>query len=315
MKKIRKIQEKEYGLQIQSEVSFSTRKGQAVLVVGSNLKELEQILDKFKDKNIDIYTHDNMILAHTFPKFKEYKNFKGQFGQGMENCLLDFSTFPGPIILTKNSLFNIENLYRGRLYTTDFSYSKGVIQIKNNDFSSVIESAEESKGFKTGKTCESEKVGFPYKETLEKIYTKIKENNYKQIFIIGIEGYTEDETKYFQTLLKHIPDNILVLSLSCCEEKENRICLNAIYDTTSVLKLSEELIKNSNIKVTIFYPYCDRHTLSVIIYTSSIINNKIFIGKWNNSVINPNIIDTLKTEYDILEITTPKNDLKKLINE
>ena len=91
--------------------------------------------------------------------------------------------------------------------------------------------------------------------------------------------------------------------------------MNAIYDTTSVLKLSEELIKNSNRKVTIFYPYCDRHTLSVIIYTSSIIKNNIFIGRWNNSIINPNIINALKTEFNILEITTPKNDLKKFINE
>jgi hydroxylamine reductase (hybrid-cluster protein) len=61
-----------------------------------------------------------MMLAHTFPKFSEYKRLKGQYGQGLENCLLDFATFPGPIILTAHSLHNIENFYRGRLFTTDY---------------------------------------------------------------------------------------------------------------------------------------------------------------------------------------------------
>ena len=313
MKKIKTAQEKEYGAQTPSEVSFSTTKGKAVLVVGANLKELEQILDSFEDENIDIYTHDNMILAHTFPKFSEYEHLKGQFGQGMENCLLDFSTFPGPIILTRNSLFNIENLYRGRLYTTDFAYSKGVIQIKDNDFSSVIKSAKESRGFKTGKTCDGEKVGFSYNKTLENIYQRLDENKFKNILIIGIEGYSNTDSSYFKTILNHIPDDTLVLSMSCCKEKTNRICLNAIYDTISVLKLAEDLILNSNKSVFIFYPYCDRHILSQIIYLNSISTGKIFIGKWNNSIINPNIIDILKTEYDISEITTPKKDLEQLL--
>ena len=170
---INQKKEEYYGEPSEQEVSFSTAKGKAVLVVGSNLRELEQILDNFSDTNIAVYTHDNMISAHMYPKFREYKNLKGQFGQGMENCLLDFSTFPGPIILTRYSLFNVENLYRGRLFTTDFAYLKGVIPIKNNDFSGVKKSAENSKGFKTGKKCSPSQVGFSYKDIYEKIKDKL----------------------------------------------------------------------------------------------------------------------------------------------
>ena len=125
MKLVRLKQEERYGKQKITEVSYSTTPSKAILVVGSNIRELEDVLDAVKDKKIDVYTHDEMMLAHTFPKFSEYKNLKGQFGQGMENCLLDFATFPGPIILTRHSLYNVENLYRGLLYTTDFAYSKG----------------------------------------------------------------------------------------------------------------------------------------------------------------------------------------------
>ena len=31
------------------------------------------------NEDIDVYTHDDMMLAHTFPKFSEYKRLKGQF--------------------------------------------------------------------------------------------------------------------------------------------------------------------------------------------------------------------------------------------
>ena len=315
MQRIKEAKIEEYGEQEESEVSFSTTKGKAILVVGSNLRELEQILDKLKDTNIDIYTHDNMILAHTFPKFKQYKHLKGQFGQGIENCLLDFSTFPGPIILTRNSLYNVENLYRGRLYTTDFAYSKGVIPIKNNDFSDVIKSADESKGFKTGKACRSEVIGFSYNEIINKVHQKLQENIFDRIFIIGIDGTTQAENEYFKNLINHIPDNVFVLSMSCCKETENRICLNAMYDTISVIRLSENLIKNSKQKVSLFFPFCDRHTLSAIIYISSLVKDKIFIGKWNNSIINPNITDVLKEEFSIEEISTPKQDMLKIIPE
>ena len=199
MKKIREVQEEAYGLQSEADVSFSTTKGKAVLVVGSNIRELEQISDIFEGKNIDIYTHDNMILAHTFPKFREHKNIKGQFGQGLESCHLDFSTFPGPIILTRYSLFNVESLYRGRLFTTDLSYLKGVIPIKNNDFSEVIKSAEESRGFKTGKVCDSEVVGFSFAKIINEIKDKLETGHYKQIVIVGVGGYSAEENEYFKS--------------------------------------------------------------------------------------------------------------------
>ena len=313
MEKIKNIREQNYGEPYETDVSFSTTKGKAILVVGSNLKELEQILDKTKDKNIDIYTHDNMIVAHTFPKFKEYKNLKGQYGQGMENCLLDFSTFPGPVILTRHSLFNIENLYRGRLFTTDFAYSKGVIHIKNDDFSEVIRSAEEATGFKTGRKCESEKVGFSYFETLEKIKSKLKTNKYSQIFVIGIQGYSNEEKDYLKNLIKHVPENVLTVSLPCCESKENLVCLNSNYDAYTMYKISKDIINLSKQKVTLFFPYCGRHTLSVMVKLHENKDVDIYFSSWNQTILNPNIIETLKTDFKMKNMTTPKKDLDKIL--
>lgn len=314
MTKISIAREERYGEQDEHTVSFSTTKGKAVLVVGSNIRELEQILDVFKDKNTDIYTHDNMIIAHSFPKFREYKNLKGQFGQGMENCLLDFSTFPGPIIFTRYSLFNVENLYRGRLFTTDFSYSKGVIKIENNDFTEVIKTTEESKGFKTGKVCEPETVGFSFGKAAEKIKNSLEYGSYTQVVIIASEGYTNEEKEYFSTLLKHLPENILVISLNCCKPKSNVICINASNDIYGTNRLINEIFKICRKKITLIYPHSDRHILSVIINSAGHEQCEVFLGNWNRTVINPNITDCLKADFSVSGITTPKNDINKILN-
>ena len=314
MKNIRKTQAEEYGEPTEKEVSFSTRKGKAVLVIGSNLKELEIILEKLKNNNIDVYTHDNMILAHTFPKFSEYKNLVGQFGKGMENCLLDFSTFPGPIILTKHSLYNVENLYRGRLYTTDFAYSKGVVPIINNDFSKVIKSAEDSKGFKTGKTCHAAKVGFSYSKIIYKIQEKLSNEQFAHVIILGTNGYSQDEREYFRTFFSHIPENVFIITASCAKEAENIISLNTENEISVLLNLYDDVLSKLNQSITFFFPICTRHTPSFLINAALLKKSNLFIGKWDKTVLNPVAYQTLEKIYNIKEITSPKKDISFITN-
>ena len=55
---VRLAQEERYGKMQEAEVSFSTVPSKAVLVVGSNIRELETILEALKNTEIDVYTHD-----------------------------------------------------------------------------------------------------------------------------------------------------------------------------------------------------------------------------------------------------------------
>ena len=128
-KRIQELKSERYGEEREYEVSFSTRPNKAILVAGSSLRELEDLLEYTKDKNIDIYTHGEMIQAHAYPKFHEYEHLRGHFGIGVENCLLDFATFPGGILITKFAAERVEYLYRGRLFTTDFLFLK--VQLKS----------------------------------------------------------------------------------------------------------------------------------------------------------------------------------------
>lgn len=313
MKNLRDSQEERYGQQMSVEVSYSTIPNKAVLVVGSNIRELETILEAFKDEEIDIYTHDDMMLAHTFPKFSEYKRLKGQFGLGIENCLLDFATFPGPIILTKHSLHNIENLYRGRLFTTDYITSpKGIIKIKNDDYSEVISSAKESRGFKTGKQCETVTIGYNYEDIIEQIDQKLNTKFYDRIFIIGLDGYSLEQKAYFEKIIKLAPKTTLIISFSYNYEKENFIHVNSCFDYYSWIKIIKHLTTKTEIQKTVFVPKCERSSVSQIIYISQLENIEIYLGKCTPIILNPSLMNTLQSTYDIKGITSAKKDLENI---
>ncbi len=305
--------EERYGEPDTVSVSYSTIPAKAIMVVGSNLRELEKILDETKNQDIDVYSHDEMVLAHTYPKFKEYKHLKGQFGQGYENCLLDFSTFPGPIILTKHSLFNVEHFYRGQLYTTDNAYSKGVIPIKDDNYKNVIDAAKNSKGFKNGKKCESEKFGFNTKSLVDRIKTKINSDKFSHIFIV--EPWDKESKNYISNLLTRVPDNVLLISLAPCEEKSNIISVNACFNSRAILELVSKIKLSEDfkeIKITVFIPKCDRYTISKIIYLTSFCNISVYLGKCNPMILNTSVIKKLEKSFNIKSFSSVKRDLNDI---
>ncbi|MCQ2753596.1 MAG: hypothetical protein MJ231_00945 [bacterium] len=314
MKYLRETQEKNYGKQSVNDVSYTTTPSKAILVVGSNIKELEDVLEAVKTTDIDVYTHDEMMIAHTFPKFREYKNLKGQYGHGLINCLLDFATFPGPIVLTKHSLHNIENFYRGRLFTTDYACPKGVIKIEDNDFSEVIESANMAKGFKRGKNCETVSIGYDFDETINEINQKIDDKKYERIFIIGLEKHSFAQNAYFEKLVKNTPDNVLIISFSYKFESSNTININTCFDSYSVIKVYDEL-KTKGLPIVVFVPMCDKNSISQMIYMSNCDNARVFVGTCTPIILTPSLMDTLNESFNIKPLTSAKKDLQDIFED
>lgn len=308
MHNLHSAQENRYGIQGISNVSYTTTPSKAVLVVGSNIRELETILNALSETDIDVYTHDEMMVAHTFPRFKTYQKLKGQYGYGLENCLIDFATFPGPIILTKHSLHNIENFYRGLLFSTEKISYKGVIRIKDDDFSGVINAANEAKGFKTGRICENVNIGYDFEQIKKEISEKLTANNYRKIIIIGLNEYNDESKKYFEELLNNIDKNTLIISFSYKKEGDNFICINACFDSYAVIRIYE-FIKDYKIKKYVFMPKCNKKTFSEIIYLKSYTDTSVYIGNCIPIMINPTLKKTLESCFEIKTISSPKSDI------
>lgn len=318
-KELNKAQIEAFGDPETTEVSFSTTPNKAVLVSGSNLKELEQVLIATKDRSLDVYTHGAMILGHTFPEIKKYPQLKGQFGLGVENCLLDFATFPGAILMTKNSLHNVEYLYRGRLFTTDVNVPKGVIKIENNDYEPLITSAHEAKGFAKGQIRPTLTIGYKNKmieKKIDEIVEKIEHQHIKHLFIVGILNHTSLQKRYFEKLLKNLPKSIYAITLSTYTPSLNTFQINSSYDFGLIYKIIEglqERITDKKYDLTVFLTKCDKYAISNLLNLRYLNVKNIYLSHCSPMLINPTMINTFKNIFGIKTISMPREDLMSIL--
>ena len=313
LKEINKLQIEKFGKIQKTTVSTSTRPNKAILVSGSNLNDLKYLLDSL-DEDIDVYTNGNLLVAHAYPLFKKYPRLKGHFGSGTLSTILDFATFPGAIFLTRNETQNIEYLYRGRLFTTDKVVAKGVVKLDGNDFIPLINSALQAKGFAKGQVRTPEIVGFDDEE-LSASLDKLLEKRPEKIFIVGLSNLSIDKLDYFKKFFWNMPKNTCAISFSYNPEMENVIHIdigNDYFLLYNALQIVFEKIPINSEKLVFFLTKCDVNSLSNMINLKNKGAKDIFLSDCPPLVINPAVLRAFTKLYNINEITTPKEDLKKI---
>lgn len=300
------------------EVSHSTRKGKAILVSGNNFQDLLKVLEATKEKNIDVYTHSNLLITHALNKFHKYPHLLGHYGNSTESCILDFATFPGSILLTKNSKNNTEYLYRGRLFSNDYIIHKGVIKVENDDYSELISAALNSKGFSKGKTKPSTIVGYNEKEIdnqLNTLVENLKINKIKHLYIVGLNYYSEIQNEYFKELFENLKQDEFVLSFSYKSKKNNVLTINVGNYNPLVINILKKLFAKypiSSKNISFFFTKCDVMTISNIVMLKSLNAKNIFMAQCPPTLVNPSVFETFKNLYNINTTESPVKDLKKI---
>lgn len=316
--KIVNFQYENFGKLSATEVSFSTSKGKAILVSGENFMDLKKLLLSLKGKDIDVYTHDDLLIAHTFENFKNYKNLKGHFGTCNENCILDFATFPGAILLTGNSGMNTEYLYRGRLFTTSKILPKGVNPLNENDFTPLIESCENSKGFAKGQIRPSELVGVDMddlRNNFARLKEKIQNKQISQVVILGLASSRREQQDYFVDLLKQIPENVYIISFSFYAKHPNFLHLNVGNNRGIVYDILKKFFEYIPADITTFFiTRCDVNSISNMISLHEYGVKNIFINQCQSNVINPAVLTCLDRVYGIKSAELVINDVKKFFD-
>lgn len=314
---ISELQIEKFGEIREKSVSHSTSSGKAILVSGGSMPDLMNLLSQVDTKDIDVYTHGDLLVAHAFKKFAEHKNLKGHYGACNENCILDFATFPGAILLTKNSYQNVEYLYRGRLFTTEDIQPTGVVKLEDNDFSKLIESAEKAKGFAKGKTYPEEIVGYDEQkldETIQNITEKFNNETIKKLIFVGHTNQSYKQKDYFTKFLKLVPDDCCVMSFSYKSSRDNCININLVNNLPSIyliLKKIFKLIPIDSDRLAFFIAKCDVESIAHMISLKNHGAKNIFLSNCQPK-INPSITSTLRTVYGIKSLTTPEDDIKML---
>lgn len=311
-----------FGDFIETEVSFSQRPGKAILVVGTNVKELEMILEATKDRNIDIYTHGQMIVGHTFSKLKRYPNLIGHYGHGEQYNLFDFAEFPGAIFLTKHSLVKVEQFYRGRIYTTDLVPPSGVVRIRDNDFEPLIQSALHAEGFEEEIYQKTIKAGFIEEAVFTRIHEiaeKMEKNEIKHFFGIGVPNNTEEQKKYMTEFVKLLNKECFSVSFSYANNISNVFYINIDYGFPIIYSALEILSKAlggmEKLNPIMMFTRCEPHTISNLFTMKFMGINKIYFWGCSPNLMNPVLVDLVKEKLGIKGYTNPKSDFEQMIKD
>ncbi|MBD5402695.1 hypothetical protein HDR58_07855, partial [bacterium] len=260
----------------------------------------------------------NLLIAHSLKTFNQYKHLKGHYGDTSENYILDFATFPGSILLTKNAKKNTEYLYRGRLFSNDYIIPKGVIKIENNDYTQLIEAANNAKGFAKGKVKSDTNLGFNEQDLetrFSEITEKLRNNEIERLFIIGINTYSEVQKEYFRNLLSKLNKNEFAISFSNESEKNNILTINIGEYQPLAIYILHKLFKKYSIsedKIYFFFTKCDVMSISNIIAIKNYKAQNIFMADCSPTLINPSVLNTFKNTYKINVTDNALNDLEKI---
>lgn len=317
MNKLKDTILEKYGPVIEKDVDLNFKGGDSILVSGHCYKDLEDLLKSTEHKDINIYTHNDMLIAHSLEQFSKYPNLVGHYQKSSNNIKLDFATFPGSILITKNSQHQLD-ITRGRIFTFDKYPAFGISKIDENSLDSLIESAKDAGDFSKEVNVNKIKVGYNEEsiaKEVETIISRIKSGEIKHLFMIDLFNQYKQEYKYIDDLFNIMPDDYYAISLSYESNKENVWHIDSFYSYALSYFIIEELIKNFDItklKFTMFLTQCNTHTIPHIFNLKNLGINSIYLGNCCPSIINPYLIKGLDELFDIKYIV---GDAHKDLND
>lgn len=331
-----------YGTPVPTTVPLTIEKGPFIIITGHDLKDLQLLLEQTKDKGINIYTHGEMLPAHAYPEFKKYSHLKGNFGTAWQNQQKEFDNIPGAILYTTNCLMPVKASYADRVFTTEVvSYPEMVHIGEEKDFTPVIEKALALGGYTKDQHMTGINggiqvtTGFSHGTVLsvaDQVIEAVKNGDIKHFFLVGGCDGARVGRNYYTEFVKQSPVDSIILTLACGKYRFNDLDLGTIGGLPRIMDMGQCNDAYSAIKVAIALAEafeCDVNELPLsmvlswyeqkavcILLTLFYLGIKnIHLGPTLPAFISPNVLNFLVENYGISPISTPEEDLKKLLNK
>ncbi|HEY8127073.1 MAG TPA: hydroxylamine reductase [Methylocystis sp.] len=214
-----------FGTPTPTSVRVTPIKGKAILVSGHDLKDLHAILEATKDKGINVYTHGEMLPAHSYPKLKAYPHLAGNYGGAWQDQQKEFAEFPGPIVMTSNCLIEPQPRYRGRIFTAGPVGWAGVRHIADENFAVVAQAAQALPGFTEDAPAETITIGFGRDAVLgvaDKVIDAVKSGAIRHFFLVGGCDGAAPGRNYYSDFADEAPKDTVILTLGCGKYRFNK---------------------------------------------------------------------------------------------
>ncbi|KKB59536.1 hydroxylamine reductase [Parabacteroides gordonii] len=330
-----------YGNPEITQVNIGVRNNPAILISGHDLKDMEELLAQTEGTGIDVYTHSEMLPANYYPAFKKYKHFVGNYGNAWWQQREEFESFNGPILFTTNCIVPpLEGAsYRDRVYTTNSTGFPGWKHIpsredgKTKDFSEIIEHAkrcaaptEIEHGQITG--------GFAHNQVMalaDKVIDAVKSGAIRKFVVMaGCDGRMKSRN-YYTEFASELPSDCVILTAGCAKYRYNKLPLGDIGGIPRVLdagqcndsyslaviamKLQEAFGLEDINQLPIVYniAWYEQKAVIVLLALLSLGVKSIHLGPTLPAFLSPNIAQVLVENFGIGTISTPDEDIEKLI--
>jgi hydroxylamine reductase len=319
-----------FGTPEPTRVRVTPRKGKAVLVSGHDMKDLCAILEATKDKGIDVYTHGELLPAHSYPKFKAYPHLAGNYGGAWQDQQREFAEFPGPIVMTSNCLIEPQPRYRGRIFTAGPVGWPGIRHIENGDFSIVAQAAAALPGFAEDVPEETITIGFGRDTVLgvaDKVIEAVKAGAIRHFFLVGGCDGAAPGRNYYTDFAEHAPQDTVVLTLGCGKYRFNRhdfgtidglprlLDMGQCNDAYSALVVATKLAEAFGVGVnqlplSLIVSWFEQKAAAVLLTLLALGVRNVRLGPTLPAFLTPTLVDVLVEKFGVLPITDAKADIE-----
>ena len=329
-----------YGTPVPAKVSLTIEKGPFIVITGHDLLDLKLLLEQTEGKGINIYTHGEMLPAHAYPELKKYSHLRGNFGTAWQNQQKEFADIPGAILFTTNCLMPVKESYADRVFTTEVvSYPEMIHIGDEKDFTPVIEKALELGGYdeeqhRVGINGGNEVMtGFSHGTVLgvaDKVIEAVKQGAIKHFFLVGGCDGARPGRNYYTEFVKSTPKDTMILTLACGKYRFNDLDLGEIgglprimdmgqcNDAYSAIKVAIALAEAfecgvNDLPLSMVLSWYEQKAVCILLTLLYLGIKNIYLGPTLPAFISPNILQFLVENYNIAPITTPEEDLKKIL--
>lgn len=322
-----------YGHPEPTAVRITPIKGKAILVSGHDLKDLEELLKQTEGKDINIYTHGEMLPANAYPELKKYNHLAGNYGGAWQDQRTEFDEFPGGILMTTNCIQRPKPDYKGRIFTCGLVAWPEVTHIQNRDFSPVIEAALAAEGFAEDAEEKTITIGFARNAVMsvaDKVIEAVKAGKIRHFFLIGGCDGAKPGRNYYTELAQAVPQDCVILTLACGKYRFNKLNFGDIdgiprlldigqcNDAYSAIKIAVALAEAfgcgvNDLPLSLSLSWYEQKAVCILLTLLHLGIKNIKLGPSLPAFVSPAVLNVLVEKFNIAGVSGVQEDLEAIL--
>ncbi|MGB4652650.1 hydroxylamine reductase [Methanothrix sp.] len=335
MKLLKRAHIESFGEPEPTKVSTGTVKGHGILITGHDMNALDKLLQQVEGTDVFVYTHSEMLPAHGYPGLRKYKNLAGNLGKAWFDQKKLFAQYPMALFGTSNCFLPPREEYIDRMFSTGPVYLPGVKHIDGYDYSELIARARELPELPEAPGEYVLTTGFSTSALLShaaKIKELVEKGKIKRFFLVGGCDAPLKKSDYYREFVQKLPGDTVVLTLACGKFRFNDLDLGDIEgiprlidlgqcnDAIVALEVADALadlfgVSVNELPLTLVISWMEQKAVAVLWSLLALGMKGIWLGPIVPGWINDEMLKILVDRYDIRLISSPDEDIKRMMAE